>query len=98
MSIIERKPIILNDTTIMLLSIFTKTTTLEDLWIYDYTGNVDIQAEAAKQLIAQFEDQWTPRFFMELRKEITKKLKEHDTLCNTSFEKEDTVTQGGANE
>jgi hypothetical protein len=81
----RRFPIVLDNNTIMLIRLFTGVTHLEDLWLYDEAPPLNTPDVAAKQLISQLEDHWTPAFLMALRDEITKKLKEHDKQYKTKF-------------
>ncbi|HSC55785.1 MAG TPA: hypothetical protein VLC51_01205 [Nitrospira sp.] len=85
---VSRKPIILSEHTVALITLFKKgTDNLEDCWSFDavlewYHKDKD---SAARQFVEQLEDHWTPAFMMALRREITRKLREHDQECGTQF-------------
>ena len=85
---IRRKPILLNEHTVALITLFKKDhDDLEDCWSYDaisewYYKDKD---SAARQFVEQLEDHWSPAFMMSLRDQITRKLVEHDEKYGTSF-------------
>lgn len=89
----KRFPIQLNTHTIMLIHLFHKHDCLADMWTGDclhyYETNMITQEEAAKQLMYQLEDHWTPHFLMALRNEINRELKEHDEDFGTNFVNEE---------
>lgn len=86
--VVRRKPIMLNEHTVALISLFTKgTDNLDDCWSYDaviewYHQDKD---SAARQFVEQLEDHWSPAFMMALRDQITAKLAEHDKKYGTNF-------------
>lgn len=86
----ERYPIVLDTQTITMIQLFHRTdNVLEDLWINEIDGYEEVRngqyEKSAKQLLDQLEDHYTPQFLMELRKEITRTLQEHDNEFGTSF-------------
>ena len=86
---IRREPIQLNNSTVMVLHIFTRTGHMEDLWMTEVEKlqeeGYEQHHRAAKQLLDQLEDHWAPKFMMALRDEANKKLKEHDDKHGTQF-------------
>jgi hypothetical protein len=85
--LVMRFPIILNNHTVMVIHLFTRHDCFEDMWMHDCIHNESRrwQEQGAEQLIEQLQDHWTPAFLMKLGEVITKKLKEHDAECGTSF-------------
>jgi hypothetical protein len=76
---IERRPFLISEHTVMLVTLFHKPhDMLADIWMHDYLPPLDAGAKAAKQLVEQLEDRWSPHFLMELRKAISEKLAECD--------------------
>jgi len=85
---ISRKPILLNEHTVALITLFKKGhDTLDDCWSFDAVNEWYYRDKdsAARQFVEQFEDHWTPAFMMSLRDQITKKLAEHDERYGTKF-------------
>ena len=82
----ERHPIILSKNTAIVIHVYTRLDRICDMWMYDddmpYFCDNEI---AAKQLIDQLEDHWTPAFLLVLRDRITETLKEHDKEYGTKF-------------
>ena len=80
----KREPIILSDHAVAVINIFTRTNSLEDLWILDvpeweeeYVKNLrDNHERAAKQFVEQLEGYWTPAFMKALKNEIESRLKD----------------------
>lgn len=85
---VSRKPIILNEHTIALITLFKRRRdSLDDCWSYEsvlewYYRDKD---SAARQFVEQLEDHWTPAFMMALREQITAKLAAHDAQYGTTF-------------
>ena len=82
---VDRFPIILNDHSVMVIHMFTRTDYLEDLWMSDFMDTISQQSDSAKQFLSQLDDHWTPHFLIELRKAITERLQEHDDKYGTTF-------------
>jgi hypothetical protein len=85
---ISRKPILLNEHTVALITLFKKGyDNLDDCWSYDAVSEWYYRDKdsAARQFVEQFEDHWSPAFMMALRDQITAKLAEHDSKCGTKF-------------
>ena len=76
--VITRRPFMIGEHTVMLVTLFEKPTDrFDDIWLLDMPVP-DAGADAAKQFISQLEDRWSPHFLMELRKAITEKLAAED--------------------
>jgi hypothetical protein len=77
MSII-RKPIILDKNTIALIQVFKRGDSLADLWIHDIEKHEEeewmLYLDSARQFLDQLENNWTPRFLMELMKACYERL------------------------
>lgn len=84
---VQRRPILISDGTVLLLSIFTKPRgdRFDDLWTWDHIQKCATGADAALEFVAQLEDHWTPQFLMELRKAISEKLATADKERGTAF-------------
>jgi hypothetical protein len=83
---IERVPILINEHTVALLTLYTKDyDKLDDVWAWDYCNAHETAQSASKQFLAALEDHWSPAFLMALRDEITTKLRKHDEECGTKF-------------
>lgn len=89
--IIDREPIQINDSTVILISLFHRDcTTLENMCISEdcpakMSQSINRHEKAAKQLIAQLENHWSPAFMMALRDEIDNELQQHDEKYKTHF-------------
>lgn len=88
----DRKPIILNDHTIMVLQIFTRTSKLDDLWMHDIDAYIKAGYEqfdeSAKQLIDQLEEHWCIAFIEALSKRCMQIIKDgdiEDNMCNANL-------------
>ena len=85
---IERKPILLNSHTVMLIQLFHAKDTLVDSWMWDWIDAQEEQESAAEQFIAQLEGNESGAFLMALRRVITKSLEQHDMKYGTNWAKE----------
>jgi hypothetical protein len=88
---IDREPIQINDSTVILISLFHRgCTVLENMCISEdcpakMLQSINRHKKAAKQLIAQLEGHWSAAFMMALRDEIDNELKRHDEKYKTHF-------------
>jgi len=84
---VTRKPILITEHTIALLTLFRKPEdSLDDLWTLDYIqGEPDTAKVAAKEFVNQLCSDWNAAFLMALRDELNAKLKEHDKCFGTRF-------------
>lgn len=74
-----RVPIVLGGHAIALLTIFSRTDYIDDLWAHDWIMEEtrNRHKQSARQFIEAIEGHWSPAFLMALRDEITDTLQQH---------------------
>jgi len=99
--IISKEPIRINETTVIMITLFKKDCNCYDPDYCNCPANEIINLEqhkrSAKQLIAQLEENWTALFMMALRDEVDNELLEHDKKYGTSFSNQTTKLEGTIN-
>lgn len=85
------KPIVLNHQTIMMISLFRSSTSLDEMgfkFLEDYTSNGPrFWGDAATELFDQLQEEWCIGFVEALREKCDLLIKDHDSLLEEIKEK-----------
>ena len=85
----QGKPIVLNKNTIILLHLFHRNDSLNDLWMHDMDPFIEANflqhKKAAKELLDSLDGHWCISFLENLIEESFLKIKNHDKEFGTNF-------------
>ena len=84
----KRVPIVVSEHAIALVTLFKLPHDhIEDMWALDWTREEghNHHQRSARTMIDALEDYWSPKFLMALRREITRRLEDHDNDYGTEF-------------